>query len=56
MVADAISCKWAEVREARHDKDGLEWSVCPDWEANSGVTNDVMQMMAMSTDEEHTRL
>src|SRR6266481_4820947 len=56
MVADAISHKWAEAREARHDKDGSEWSVCPDWEANSSVTNDVMQMTAMSTNEEHTRL
>ncbi len=45
-MADAISWKWLEVRGPSKDRDGAEWSVRPDWEANKGVVNDIMQLAA----------
>src|SRR6266481_7167733 len=37
MVRSARACK---------DRDGAEWSVRQDWEANKGVINDIMQLAA----------
>ncbi len=46
VVADAISRKWSEVRGPSKARDGAEWSIQLDWEANKGVVNDIMQLAA----------
>lgn len=41
-VADGLSRKWTNRK--RTDIDGSSWSVLPDWEARTGITNDIMQV------------
>ena len=41
---DAISRKWAEARGPSTGKDGADWSVRPDWEAEKGIVNDIMHV------------
>ena len=56
MVADAISRKWSEARERERTEDGASWSVQPDWEASSGITNNIMQIRMAKEIEEQTKL
>src|SRR6266481_3897926 len=56
VVADAISRKWSETRGPGHNDDRVSWSVRPDWEAMSGMVNDMMQIAETTETAEHTRL
>ena len=56
VVADAISRKWSEARGPSRENDGADWSVRPDWEATSSITNDIMQVTEMVDTDKHTEL
>ncbi len=56
VVADAISRKWAEAKGPSKDGDGADWSVRPDWEASSGISNDIMQVMTAGHADESASL
>ena len=45
VMADTISRKWAEARGPSTGKDGADWLVRPDWEAEKGIVNDVMHVV-----------
>jgi len=51
VVADGISRKWEGT--PRQGGDGSEWTVCEDWEANTGLTNDILHV---STNDDITTL
>jgi hypothetical protein len=42
VVADGISCKWEGL--PRQTGDGSKWTVCEDLEANTGLTNDILNI------------
>ena len=41
---DAISRKWAEARGPSTGRDGADWSVRLDWEAEKGIVNGIMHV------------
>ena len=36
--------KWVEARGPSTGRDGADWSVWPDWEAEKGIVNDIMHV------------
>ena len=44
IVVDAISRKWVEVRGLSTGKDGVDWLVQSDWEAEKGIVNNIMHV------------
>jgi hypothetical protein len=53
VAADVLSRKYEDVEE--EDGDGHEWSVSPDWEANSGLLNDVFHVSTEEVGELESR-
>jgi hypothetical protein len=53
VAADVLSWKYEDVEE--EDGDGHEWSVSPDWEASSGLPNDVFHVSAEEVGELESR-
>src|SRR6266481_5883135 len=56
VVADAISRKWAEAKGPSKDSDGADWSVRPDWEASSSISNNIMQVTTAGHADESASL
>ena len=44
VVADGISRKWEDI--PRQVGDGSEWTVCEDWEAATGLVNNILHVTA----------
>ena len=55
-MVDAISRKWSEAKGLGESNDGADWSVCPDWEASQGITNDIMQLRGATDTNVHAQL
>jgi hypothetical protein len=51
VVADGLSRKWENTQATQGDRS--EWTIQEDWEARTGLVNDIMHVELISTEVEN---